>query len=139
MWWPGVITSVLALGIAFAPVTTAIAGLLLLLDDLAVYSQGGDSLFGAFAKMFDQKVAPPANAVGGFLNAQLPPWLTNFLASTGSSLAGSPLPASTAKAITQSNTFNITGQNAHTIAQEVRHALRMEMSQAEEQVNNQGH
>lgn len=139
VWWPGVITSVLALGIAFAPVTTAIAGLLLLLDDLAVYSQGGDSLFGAFAKMFDQKVAPPASAVGGFLNANLPPWLTNFLASAGSTLAGSPLPAATAKAITQTNTFNITGSDPKSIAAEVRHALRMEMGQAEEQVNNQGH
>lgn len=139
VWWPGVITSVLALGIAFAPVTTAIAGLLLLLDDLAVYSQGGDSLFGAFAKFFDNQVKGPAAAAGGFLNDNLPPWLTNFLATAGSNLAGSPLPAATAKAITQTNTFNITGSDPKSIAAEVRHALRMEMSQAEEQVNNQGH
>lgn len=139
VWWPGVVAAVVALGVAFAPVTTAIAGLLLLLDDLAVYSQGGDSLFGAFAKFFDKKAAGPASAVGSFLNSNLPPWLTNFLASSGSALAGSPLPAATSKAINQTNTFNIQGQDANAIAAEVRRALRMEMSQAEEQVNNQGH
>lgn len=139
VWWPGVIAAVVALGVAFAPVTTAVAGLLLLLDDLAVYAQGGDSLFGAFAKMFDKKVSTPASAVGGFLQDNLPPWLTNFLATAGSALAGSPVPAGTSRQIAQTNTFNIQGANAKSIAAEVARALRTATGNAEQQVNNQGY
>lgn len=40
------IPTIIALGVAFAPVTTAVIGLLLLLDDLATYMRGGDSVFG---------------------------------------------------------------------------------------------
>lgn len=37
---------VLSLAVAFAPVTTAVLGLLLLIEDLATYMRGGDSAFG---------------------------------------------------------------------------------------------
>jgi len=41
----------IGLAIAFAPITTAIAGIILLLDDLNVYLEGGDSLIGKILKM----------------------------------------------------------------------------------------
>ncbi len=44
----------LAFGAYFFPVTASIAALLLLLDDLAVYSVGGKSLFGEGLKGFDK-------------------------------------------------------------------------------------
>lgn len=50
IWMPGIIAAVTALGLAFAPTITALTLLLLLLDDLAVYFQGGDSLIGRVAK-----------------------------------------------------------------------------------------
>ena len=49
---------VAALALAFAPITAAIAGLLLLLEDLAVYRKGGKSIIGELIKTFKEQVDP---------------------------------------------------------------------------------
>ncbi len=47
-----------ALAIAFAPITAAIAGLLLLLEDLAVYRKGGKSIIGELIETFKEGIDP---------------------------------------------------------------------------------
>lgn len=140
VYMPALVGSIALLAAAFAPVTTAIVALLLLLDDLAVYASGGKSLIGTALGGLDKFIGPKASAAGQFQADHLPEWLTNFLASAGSMLAGSPVPAGGApRQINQTNNINIHGQSPNEIATAVHGILRQAMGQAEQQVNNQGH
>lgn len=143
IWWPGVVLAVASLAAAFYPVTAAVAALLLVLDDLAVYAQGGDSLFGAFEKKF-------AKPVGTWMQNNLSPWMNSLAKTTGGVMSSGGMgsiidPTGTGRLlmkgaqVIQNMNFNIHGNDPKTIATEVHHAIRQATGQAEEQVNNQGY
>ncbi len=128
----------IALAIYFFPVQAAIIGLLLLLDDLAVYFTGGKSLTGKGIeglKHFAQEMKDAFNIP----NLEK---LTALLAGRGSFGLGGIVAAGVGGAKMLANTFNInvTGAgSAVDIANEVTRQITRHFSNSEQELNNQGH
>jgi hypothetical protein len=53
----GIAIAIIGLASAFAPITSAVIALLLLLDDISVWKSGGDSLFGDFYEGIDKFIS----------------------------------------------------------------------------------
>ncbi len=136
---PALIVLVAGLGIAFAPVTAAVVGLLLVLDDLAVYFQGGNSVLGAAIEGMKKLGEAIKNDLGG-LSA------LGKIATLGSMLVN---PIGTAGGIVGSAAALIVNQNvnvhvqstapAHDVAKEVKAHIDRAASQASLQTNQQGY
>lgn len=133
------ISSIGLLLIALFPLQAAILGLLLLLDDLAVYFTGGKSLTG---KGIDglKKFAAELKESFNIPNLEK---LTALLAGRGSfGIGGSVLAGAVSGAKSLANTFNInvTGAgSAVDIANEVTRQIARHFSASEQQLDNQGH
>lgn len=142
--------AILALGVYFLPVTAAVVGLMLLLDDLATYFTGGDSLIGraisGIKKLGEEmkKSLSPENAVSATqqalqktLSAMIMGPLVPFAAVAAPGIAG--IGAMTGNA---GNVFNIVVNgtaNATEVAQKVIDEVKKAFGHAEQQTNNQGH
>lgn len=129
----------IALAIYFFPVQAAILGLLLVLDDLAVYFTGGKSLTGKGLeglKKFGAELKESFNIP----NLEK---LTAMLAGRGSlGPIGSMVASGVSGARTLANTFNInvTGSGSSVdIANEVTRQISRHFSASEQQLDNQGH
>lgn len=128
----------IALAIYFFPVQAAILGLLLVLDDLAVYFTGGKSLTGKGIeglKQFGKELKESFN-IPNLAN------LTNLLAGRGSLGVGGLVANGVAGAKSIVNQFDIkvTGAGpAVDIANEVTRQIARHFGTSEQELNNQGH
>ncbi len=136
---PALIVLVGGLAIAFAPVTAAVVALLLVLDDLAVYFQGGNSVTGAAIAGIKKLGEAIKNDLGG-LSA------LGKIATLGSLLVN---PVGTVGGAVGSAISHVVNQNvsvavhstapAHDVAKEVKAHIDRAASQASLQQNQQGY
>ncbi len=138
---PALVVLVAGLAIAFAPVTATIVGLLLALDDLAVYFQGGDSVIGMAIeglKKFGDTLnnSPWVKALGGLGSiASVAAMLANPVG-TVSSVAGGAI----SKVVNQKVDVHVNSTApAHDVAKEVKAHIDRAASQASLQTNQQGY
>lgn len=136
---PALIVLVGGLAIAFAPVTAAVIGLLLVLDDLAVYFQGGNSVTGAaiegIKKLGDAIKSNLSGLTALGKIATLGSLLVNPVGTAGG-IVGSGI----AKVINQNVTVQVhSTAPAHDVAKEVKAHIDRAASQASLQTNQQGY
>lgn len=134
---PVIVNSLIILAAAFAPITTAIAGLLLVLDDLAAYERGDPSAIAHIGKKFGKGF----DAAGKYQQDHLPPWLQDILLRVGTGMAGGQMPAgydSKTARIVNNNSFNLHGSDPTQTADAVRRVLDRQNSKAEQELNNGG-
>lgn len=84
----GIAMAVLAIATSFAPVTAAVVGLLLLLDDIAVWKAGGESLFGDFYSAIDKFIQKIKSIGEGNILANLYNVFKNFAIDIGKAFIG---------------------------------------------------
>lgn len=152
IWIPGVAIAAAALGVAFAPITTAIIALLLVLDDLATYFRGGTSVTGlaidGIKKLGDAlKEALPTATMASL--ARLGGLLASFAANpvsavTSATQAAGHAVTGMAQSVSHSTTQNVTVHvnstaPAHDVAKEVKAHLDRAAGQAALQTNQQGY
>ena len=128
----------IALAIYFFPVQAAIIGLLLVLDDLAVYFTGGKSITGKAIEGLKQFGQELKNAFTGF-NV---PKISQLLGLGNMGPMGNLMTGALAGAKTLTNNFhiNVTGAgSAVDIANEVTRQIARHFSKSEQEFNNQGH
>ena len=139
LWMPGLAIAAGALAVAFAPWTAAIVGLLLVLDDLAVYFKGGDSVIGmainGIKKLGDELKNMAGNM--GFLGklATVAGLMTSPVL-TGSAL----LTTAAGHVMNQNVTMNIhSTAPAHDVGKAAAEHLKRAANQAALQTNSQGY
>lgn len=131
------------LAIYFFPITAAIVGLLLLMDDLAVYFTGGKSVFGLMIegmKELGKEMANSFKSIQGI--GQLTALALSTMLPGGAALAAGSLGASAAKQMTVNQNVNMhvhgTG-SADDTAKAVQRELTKATTAATLQSNDQGH
>lgn len=128
----------IAVAIYFFPVQAAILGLLLVLDDLAVYFTGGKSVTGQAMEGLKQfgKALKDAFNIGdtGKISALLGLGNMGLVGMMAQGAMGG------AKALTNNFHINVTGSGAAVdIANEVTRQIAKHFSKSEQEFNNQGH
>lgn len=139
----GVITAIgvalVGLAAYFFPVTAAIVGLILVLDDLSVYFQGGNSVTGLAIEGIKKLVDALDPFAGKLGNLGKIGSIIGALANPAGA-AASLLPAAVSKVFQQTNTINV---HSTAPAQEVGKAVKAEIdkgvTQAALQSDNQGY
>lgn len=124
--------------VAMSPMTAAIIGLILILDDLATYFTGGQSVFGLAMDGIDKLI----KKFGEFEHLHLPDWLEKFMMNVGSALVGTQGPSVMTGyngSTTATNTFNINvnaSGDPDAIAKAVWQALKKPVGVAEAHFKN---
>ncbi len=136
---PALIVLVGGLAIAFAPVTAAVVGLLLILDDLGTYFRGGDSVFGAAIngiKMLGEAIKSNLGGLSALGQvATVSGLLMNPLGTVGGIVGGG-----ISKVINQKVDVHVNSTApAHDVAKEVKAHIDRAASQASLQTGQQGY
>lgn len=133
----GVILFLGQMAMVFAPITTAIVGLILLLDDLATYYQGGNSLIGSAMKGFDKSKLGEALKFFSSKNPashDITDWLKQMAPLTSSIAEGTDKGSKAVINIV----INGVGK-AEDVAAAVIQEVERYFGQSEQQTNNAGH
>lgn len=139
LWMPGLVITASAMAIAFAPMTAGIVALVLALDDLAVYFEGGDSVIGLAIEGIKKLGVAIKDNLGGLTAlgkiATVGSLLANPLGTVGNVVGGA-----ISKVINQSNTINVHSTGSpHEVGKAVKQELDKRTSQASLQTDNQGY
>lgn len=131
------------LAVYFFPVTAAILGLLLIMDDLAVYFTGGNSVFGLMIEGIKELGKELANSMKSLQGiGQLTALAMSTMLPGGAAAAASSLVAGAAKNVTVNQHVNMSVHGAGS-ADDTAKAVRREMDKvttaAMLQTNDQGH
>lgn len=142
---PVILGALALVGAAFAPITFAIGALLLVLDDLAEYFTGGDSITGraieGLKKLVDEIKKMPANVATQLTQGLLSKTMTGALAIPGA-VALPGIAGVSAMQGKPGNVFNIVihaTANAQEVAAHAVQEIKKTFGHAEMQTNNQGH
>ncbi len=139
IWMPGLAIAAGALAVAFAPITTAIVALLLVLDDLATYFRGGKSVTGEAIEGLGRLGDELKKHMAVFDSIQKLGQVGAMLAGTVMGPGGMVAGAAT-RAITQHITMNIhSTAPAHDVGKAAADHLQRAASQASLQTNQQGY
>lgn len=137
LWIPGLIVAASALTIAFAPWTAGIIAFMLILDDLATYFRGGDSVIGLAIEGIKKLGAALSNVA---IN-KIAPFLGQAIGGLGTAMAlaggSGVVPIRT---ITQTNNIHVQSTApAHDVGKAVKHEIDKGVSAAALQTDNQGY
>ncbi len=128
--------------IAFAPITAAVIGLMLVLDDFAVYFQGGNSVIGVAIdgiKKFGQSLAGAFSAPGIGKLTSLASIAGSIIGAPSSPYTMSPMGVPT-RSITQINTIHVhSSAPAHEVGKAVKAEVDKGVSDAALQTDNGGY
>lgn len=139
LWTPGLVAAFEAILVAIQPVVGAVTALLLVLDDLSVYSQGGKSVIGLAVEGFKKLGAAIGTTAHGSsplaFAGGLPMYMMTHLPTIAANMA-----VQSARGGTTNTTINVhSTAPAHEVAKEVKRHIDRQASNASLQTNQQGY